>query len=82
MCALLENCVFLIAVGFEVDQLIDGYLDTYWQSDGPQPNHSSSTFSSAVLKTTITDILCMYADYKADESYTPSRRVGFSENIQ
>lgn len=55
--------------GFGVDQLIDGSLDTYWQSDGPQPHLINIQFRR---KTTITDI-CLYADYKADESYTPSR---------
>ena len=66
-----QSDVFLITLGFGVDQLIDGSLDTYWQSDGPQPHLINIQFRR---KTTITDI-CLYADYKADESYTPSRHV-------
>ena len=69
--SLLDNHVLLVSVGFGVDQLIDGSLDTYWQSDGPQPHLINIQFRR---KTTITDI-CLYADYKADESYTPSRHV-------
>ena len=56
-------------VGFGVEQLRDGSLDTYWQSDGPQPHLVNIQFHR---KMTIQDI-CIYADYKADESYTPSR---------
>jgi anaphase-promoting complex subunit 10 len=58
-----------------VAQLRDGSLDTCWQSDGPQPHLVSIQFRR---KVTIHDI-CIYADYKADESYTPNRistRVG------
>ena len=61
--------------GFGVEQLRDGSLDTYWQSDGPQPHLVNIQFQR---KMTIEDI-CIYADYKSDESYTPSRlsvRVG------
>jgi anaphase-promoting complex subunit 10 len=61
--------------GFGVEQLRDGSLDTYWQSDGPQPHLINIQFRR---KMTIHDI-CIYADYKADESYTPNRisiRVG------
>ncbi|GFN77763.1 anaphase-promoting complex subunit 10 [Plakobranchus ocellatus] len=55
--------------GFGVDQLTDESNDTYWQSDGPQPHTVSIQFRR---KTTVKDI-CLYADYKADESYTPNR---------
>jgi len=55
--------------GFGVDQLRDGSLETYWQSDGPQPHLVNIQFRR---KTTIHDI-GIYADYKADESYTPNR---------
>lgn len=61
--------------GFGVDQLGDDSNDTYWQSDGPQPHLVNIQFHR---KTTIHDI-CIYADYKSDESYTPNRisvRVG------
>lgn len=44
-------------------------MDTYWQSDGPQPHLVNIEFRR---KTTIKDVW-IYADYKADESYTPSR---------
>ncbi|KAG7251487.1 hypothetical protein CRUP_029163, partial [Coryphaenoides rupestris] len=53
--------------GFGVDQLRDDNLETYWQSDGSQPH------------LTTVKMLCIYADYKSDESYTPSKisvRVG------
>ncbi|KAH6920710.1 hypothetical protein HPB50_028302 [Hyalomma asiaticum] len=43
--------------------------ETYWQSDGPQPHLDNVHFRR---KTTIHGI-CIYADYKLDESYTPSR---------
>jgi len=55
--------------GFGVEQLCDGSLDTYWQSDGPQPHLINVEFRR---KMTIQDI-CIYADYKADESYTPNK---------
>ncbi|XP_069129656.1 anaphase-promoting complex subunit 10-like [Argopecten irradians] len=55
--------------GFGVDQLRDDSSDTYWQSDGPQPHLVNIQFRR---KTTIHDI-CIYTDYKADESYTPNR---------
>ena len=58
-----------------MEQLRDGSLDTYWQSDGPQPHLVNIQFHR---KMTIEDI-CIYTDYKSDESYTPSRlsiRVG------
>lgn len=55
--------------GFGVEQLRDGSLETYWQSDGPQPHMVNIQFRR---KMTIHDI-CIYADFKADESYTPNR---------
>ena len=55
--------------GFGVDQLRDESHDTYWQSDGPQPHLVNIQFHR---KTTIEDV-CIYADYKSDESYTPNR---------
>jgi len=55
--------------GFGVDQLRDDSADTYWQSDGPQPHRVNIQFRR---KTTIHDI-CIYTDYKSDESYTPNR---------
>jgi len=55
--------------GFGVDQLRDDSLETYWQSDGPQPHLVNIQFRK---KTAVRDV-CIYADYKQDESYTPSR---------
>uniref|UniRef100_A0A023F9Q7 Anaphase-promoting complex subunit 10 n=2 Tax=Triatominae TaxID=70999 RepID=A0A023F9Q7_TRIIF len=65
--------------GFGVDQLRDDLLDTYWQSDGQLPHLVSIQFKR---KTTVSDV-CIYTDYKLDESYTPSRisiRAGASYN--
>lgn len=62
--------------GYGVEHLIDNCLDTFWQSDGPQPHLVNMQFKQ---KTKVKD-LCIYADYKQDESYTPSRiviKVGF-----
>ncbi|XP_060012153.1 anaphase-promoting complex subunit 10-like [Lagenorhynchus albirostris] len=61
--------------GFGVDQLQDDNLETYWQSDGSQPHLVNIQFRR---KTTV-KTLCIYVDYKSDESYTPSKisvRVG------
>ena len=44
-------------------------METYWQSDGPQPHLANIQFRR---KTTVEDI-CVFADYKQDESYTPNR---------
>ncbi|XP_014243382.1 anaphase-promoting complex subunit 10 [Cimex lectularius] len=65
--------------GFGVDQLRDDLLDTYWQSDGGLPHLVSIQFRR---KTTVSDV-CIYTDFKLDESYTPSRvsiRAGTSYN--
>ncbi|KAG1659675.1 Beta-alanine-activating enzyme [Nymphon striatum] len=65
--------------GYGVEQIRDGCLDTYWQSDGPQPHLVNIHFRK---KMTVQDV-CIYADYKLDESYTPSRisvRVGTHSN--
>uniref|UniRef100_A0A2C9JWQ3 Anaphase-promoting complex subunit 10 n=1 Tax=Biomphalaria glabrata TaxID=6526 RepID=A0A2C9JWQ3_BIOGL len=55
--------------GFGVEQLREESNETYWQSDGPQPHTVSIQFRG---KTTLHDV-CIYADYKSDESYTPNR---------
>ncbi|VDP87185.1 unnamed protein product [Echinostoma caproni] len=55
--------------GHGIEQLMDGSTDTFWQSDGPQPHCVTIQFPQ---KTTLVR-LCLYTDYKADESYTPSR---------
>lgn len=53
--------------GFGVEQLRDNCMDTYWQSDGPQPHLVNITFTR---KITIR-VVCIYVDYSLDESYTP-----------
>ncbi|MBN3287186.1 APC10 protein, partial [Polyodon spathula] len=61
--------------GFGIDKLRDDNLETYWQSDGPQPHLINIQFR---VKTTV-KMLGIYADFKTDESYTPRKisvRVG------
>ena len=63
---------FLINVnvlGHGVDKLLDDNLETYWQSDGPQPHLVNIQFKQ---KTKIKD-LCIFSDFKVDESYTPQK---------
>lgn len=55
--------------GFGVEQLRDNCMDTYWQSDGPQPHLVNISFTR---KMTI-KVVCIYVDYLLDESYTPFR---------
>jgi hypothetical protein len=43
-------------------------VNTYWQSDGPQPHCVNITFSKTVSVCRVD----VYADVKVDESYTPS----------
>ena len=66
LCPLL---IYKIFTGFGIDQLRDDSTDTYWQSDGQLPHLVNIQFQK---KTTIRNVW-IYADYKADESYTPSR---------
>lgn len=55
--------------GFGVDQLRDDCMETYWQSDGQLPHLVNIQFRR---KTVVRDI-CIYIDYRLDESYTPGR---------
>ncbi len=55
--------------GFGVDQLRDGTVETYWQSDGQLPHLVNIQFRR---KTTVSDV-AVYTDFKLDESYTPSK---------
>eukprot|EP00899_Mesostigma_viride_P020316 jgi/Mesvir1/28286/Mv04809-RA.1 len=55
--------------GNGVELLRDGNVDTYWQSDGAQPHLVNIQFQRKVCITEIS----VYADYKKDESYTPSK---------
>lgn len=60
-----------LPVGNGIGQLRDDCMDTYWQSDGQLPHLVNIQFRR---KTTVRDI-CIYFDYKIDESYCPSRYV-------
>ncbi|CAF0756000.1 unnamed protein product [Adineta ricciae] len=65
--------------GHGVDKLLDDNLETYWQSDGPQPHLVNIQFKQ---KTKIKD-LCIFSDFKVDESYTPQKisiRTGINHN--
>ena len=55
--------------GYGVQQLRDGCLDTYWQSDGQLPHLVNVQFRR---KPTVSSV-AVYTDYKLDESYTPTR---------
>jgi len=55
--------------GNGVELLRDNSLDTYWQSDGAQPHLVNVQFQRKVKVREI----ALYADYKLDESYTPSK---------
>ena len=55
--------------GNGVELLRDNNLDTYWQSDGAQPHLVNIQFQKKVR---IREV-AIYADYKLDESYTPSK---------
>ncbi|PSC73240.1 Anaphase-promoting complex subunit 10 [Micractinium conductrix] len=61
--------------GNGVELLRDGREDTYWQSDGAQPHLVNVQFQKKVYLSEV----AIYADYKLDESYTPTKisvRVG------
>jgi anaphase-promoting complex subunit 10 len=49
-------------------QLRDGNVNTYWQSDGPQPHCVNIHFPRTVSVCRID----VYTDLKVDESYTPA----------
>jgi len=55
--------------GNGVELLRDNNLDTYWQSDGAQPHLVNIQFQKKVRVREV----AIYADYKLDESYTPSK---------
>lgn len=55
--------------GNGIEQLRDGNLETFWQSDGAQPHCINIQF---INKVTINK-LCIYLDYNLDESYTPKK---------
>lgn len=55
--------------GNGVEQLRDDNVSTFWQSDGSQPHLINIQF----MKKTRVQEICMYFDFKSDESYTPSK---------
>ncbi|KAJ3082801.1 Anaphase-promoting complex subunit 10, partial [Physocladia obscura] len=55
--------------GFGVESLRDGSIETYWQSDGPQPHFINIHFQ----RKTELQLLRLYVDYRQDESYCPSK---------
>jgi anaphase-promoting complex subunit 10 len=55
--------------GNGVDCLLDTSLETFWQSDGVSPH---MVYVQFLKRTTVAEI-CIYVDYKIDESYTPKK---------
>jgi anaphase-promoting complex subunit 10 len=60
--------------GFGVDQLRVDDISKYWQSDGSQPHSLEIQFSKRVCLERIS----LYADFRLDESYTPSKIIVYS----
>ncbi|KAL7580992.1 hypothetical protein ACA910_005805 [Epithemia clementina (nom. ined.)] len=56
--------------GNGVEQIRDGSIDSYWQSDGTkQPHWIQVHFARRVAISHV----CLYLDYALDESYTPKK---------
>lgn len=55
--------------GNGTEQLIENNVETFWQSDGPQPHRVTINFYK---KTKLTDLWILFS-YKSDESYTPQQ---------
>ena len=53
--------------GFGVEQLRDGNLETYWQSDGALPHYANIQFGRRMKITHV----YFHVNYTQDESYTP-----------
>ena len=67
-----REAVFTIStakIGNGVEQLRDGNLETFWQSDGAAPHHLNIQFP---YKTSVSRV-CLYLDFGADESYTAKK---------
>tara|TARA_B110000090_G_C13074417_1_gene328541 strand:+ start:156 stop:506 length:351 start_codon:yes stop_codon:yes gene_type:complete len=67
-----NESVFTISTaksGNGVEQLRDGNLDTFWQSDGPAPHLINIQFTKKVSISKV----CLYMDYTVDESYTAKK---------
>lgn len=60
--------------GFGVEQLLADDISKYWQSDGSQPHNLEIQFSKRVSLKRIS----IYADFRLDESYTPSKIIVYS----
>uniref|UniRef100_G3MTI4 Anaphase-promoting complex subunit 10 n=1 Tax=Amblyomma maculatum TaxID=34609 RepID=G3MTI4_AMBMU len=63
--------------GYGIHQLLDDSIDTYWQSDGILPHEVNIQFARKMP----IHAICLYLDYRRDESYTPKRisvRVGYT----
>jgi anaphase-promoting complex subunit 10 len=58
--------------GNGVEQIRDGLVETYWQSDGSaQPHYVQLHFGRRVAISHV----CLYLDFQLDESYTPRRAI-------
>ncbi|XP_067947104.1 anaphase-promoting complex subunit 10-like isoform X2 [Watersipora subatra] len=55
--------------GFGIQQLREPSTTKFWQSDDATPHYINIQFKRKML---ISD-LCIYMDYKNDESYTPNK---------
>jgi len=55
--------------GNGVEQLRDGNLETFWQSDGATPHTINIQFSRKMSVSKV----CLYMDYTVDESYTAKK---------
>jgi anaphase-promoting complex subunit 10 len=55
--------------GNGVDQIRDGSVDTYWQSDGSYPHLINIQFRKRVSVSSV----AFFLDYNLDESYTPKQ---------
>lgn len=54
--------------GFDIALVQDASLESYWQSDGPQPHYINIHFDRLVGFT----YLSIYLNFQLDESYTPN----------
>jgi anaphase-promoting complex subunit 10 len=67
-----KDAVFTIStakIGNGVEQLRDGNLETFWQSDGTAPHLINIQFPQ---KTSVSKV-CLYMDFTVDESYTAKK---------
>lgn len=55
--------------GFGIEQLLEPNSTKFWQSDDATPHYINIQFKRKML---ISD-LCLFMDYKNDESYTPNK---------